>query len=189
MSKDHSLQQAFAKQFPDRPWQQCLAPPHRDEHLMVVEKTQANGQKQSVIASDTVKKNEIAFRISNPTKRSIHLLATDGCFFTSADPKRCDCLVFDDQYLCFVELKLDVTSPRQAASKLKNARNQLGATIIFFKNAFNSITQNFWGFDLEAYAVMHTKLYPRQSASRLQIYVGFLEEYGVRLYEKNAKTF
>jgi len=189
MSKDHLLQQAIANQFPDRPWQQCLSPPYRDERLMVIDKPQADGQKKSIIAPHPVTETEPAFQISNPTKKPIHLLAIDGCFFTSNDPKRCDCLVYDDQCLCFVELKLDATSHRRATSNLKKARKQLGATISFFKSAFNLVTQNFWGFDLEAYAVMNTQFYPRQSASRTHIFVGFLEEYGVKLYEKNTKTF
>lgn len=188
MSRVDSLQQAFEEKFSDRKWQECFSSPHQDERLVVIEK-QVDGRNISVIMPQSNTPPWPAFRIVNPAGKSIYLFATDGCFFASDDPKRCDCLVCDDQCLCFVELKLDVTSPRQATSRLKDARNQLGATITFFKDAFSSITQNFWGFNLEAYIVMQTRLYPRQSASRVQIFVSFLEEYGVKLYEKDTKTF
>ena len=141
MSKVDSLKQALEKQFPDRNWQRCFSFPHQDEKLVVFEE-QIEGQRISVILPQSDTDQELAFRIVNSAGSSIYLFAIDGCFFASDDPKRCDCLVCDEQCLCFVELKLDVTSSRQATSKLKDARNQLGTTIIFFKVSYSFLSKS-----------------------------------------------
>ncbi|MEZ4657995.1 MAG: hypothetical protein R2911_10515 [Caldilineaceae bacterium] len=92
-------------------------------------------------------------------------------------------MIFDDQYICFVELKLDVR--RQATQKLKDARGQLGASIEFFKTNVPILTN----YRLEAYAVLQDKVYPRNSASRDIVKVRFLEQYGVELFETSTKSF
>src|SRR5689334_6814470 len=71
------------------------------------------------------------FRIKNSLQKELYLLATDQCFFTAKDEKRCDCIVFDDRYCCFVELKLQVRKWNNFADNAKEARKQLGNTIRF----------------------------------------------------------
>jgi len=116
-------------------------------------------------------------------------LALDACFFQSDDPKRCDCILFDDRYLCFVELKLNVNVRRQAADKLNDARRQLGSSIQFFKIKILPHLSSAVAYKLEAYAVMQDNIYPSNRASRNTVFVRFLEEHGVALFEKNTKSF
>ena len=132
--------------------------------------------------------DKIGFRIKNPKGKLIYLLAVDQCFFGDDEIKRCDCIIFDDQSFCFVELKLDAKR-RRATANVKEARVQLGETINFFKTALLPKSNNFFGFTLEAYVVMKTQIYPRHPAGLVQRRVKFLEDFGVRLFEENSRTF
>lgn len=133
-----------------------------------------------------ITQSKLGFRIYNPREKVIHVFATDNCFFRFHDGKRCDCIVFDDTCLCFVELKLDVTTHRQATEKAKDAREQLGTTINFFRNACKNDLMN---FKLEAYLVMRDNIRPAQSAQRVEFLVNFLKTYGVPLKELSDKEF
>lgn len=133
-----------------------------------------------------VDQSKSGFHIYNPREKMIYVFATDNCFFHSQDGKRCDCIVFDDACLCFVELKLEVGTHRQATEKAKDAREQLGTTITFFKNAFNNA---FMEFKLEAYLVMRDNVRPAQSAQRIEVFVNFLKTYGVPLKELSDKEY
>ncbi|MEZ4705817.1 MAG: hypothetical protein R3A44_01345 [Caldilineaceae bacterium] len=131
----------------------------------------------------------VGFLIKNDKQHQIFLLALDACFFHSDGPKRCDCLIFDDNYLCFVELKLNVTVRRQSTAKLNDARQQLGESIRFFKtNVLPNVVTDI-PHKLEAYAVMQDAVYPRNRAARQTVFVRFLEQYGVRLFEASIKEF
>ncbi len=130
----------------------------------------------------------LGFLVKNDNNLRICLLALDGCFFRSDDSQRCDCLVFDDNYLCFVELKIEV-GRRQSTRKLRDARDQLGASIQFFRENLLCDPSTSVDYKLEAYAIMQDNVYPRNSASRNIVFVQFLEKYGVELFETNTKTF
>ena len=78
---------------------------------------------------------------------------------------------------------------RRATQTLKEAQKQLGATIRFFKTALQPKSEGFFDFILEAYVVMQTAVYPRKRASRDVVFIRFLEEFGVALYEQNSKSF
>lgn len=124
----------------------------------------------------------------NRIRKSVHLLAVDDCVFSSVDPKRCDCLLFDDQWLCFVEFKLKAKKGRGAAN-LNKARKQLTTSIQFFRSELMKIDPTVFGFKPEAYAVMRTNVYPTISSSRNTVFTRFLEETGVPLFEANVKQF
>ena len=129
------------------------------------------------------------FNIKNSRQKEIHLLATDQCFFTAADEKRCDCIVFDAAYCCFIELKLNIKNWKSFADNAKDARKQLGNTIRFFEEALETNSQEFFGFQREAYIVMRDHVYPRNIAARNEARVRFLQEYKVPLFEQNKKEF
>ncbi len=188
MSKDVILQNALGELFPDHSTKECLSPPEHRERFVILEAELESGKWLAVIG-ERVEEEQNAFYISNPSAKAIYLLALDGCFFTDTDMKRCDCMLFDDLVVCFVELKLDVTSQRQRTDKLREARRQLGSTIQYFKEHIETLTENLFGFELEAYVVMRTRIYPRQRAGKEKRRVGFLEKYGTKLFEENEKTF
>ncbi len=188
MSKDVNLKNALVELFPDRSTKECLSPPEYREKFVILETELDNGKRLTVI-EERIDEKQNVFHISNPSAKAIYLLALDGCFFTEIDMKRCDCMLFDDLVICFVELKLDVTSKRQRTEKLRDARKQLGLTIQYFKEQTRTLTQDFFGFELEAYVVMRTRIYPNHRAGKIARRVHFQEEYGVSLYEENEKTF
>lgn len=129
------------------------------------------------------------FLIYNPHKSSIYLLKVDkGWFQDEKHSLRCDCVVFDSQTLCFIELKLNVKTWKRAPKRIKEAVEQIKATLTFFKlNMMNCYLSQFK--QLEAYVVMKTNVYPKKSASSDIRQVKFLEETGIKLYEGNDKSF
>lgn len=127
--------------------------------------------------------------IINQTGKMVQLLAVDQCVFGSTEPRRCDCLLFDDQFLCFVELKLDVEKWKTASANLNTARKQLTETIRFFRTQLITMSPTVFGFKPEAYAVMRTNVYPNMRSSRNIVFTRFLEKTGVPLFEANVKQF
>ena len=72
------------------------------------------------------------FEVVNSTKNSINFLKTDSYIYTSKAPKRCDCILYNNDTICFIELKL--TKRTQWKSWRKSANKQLETTILNFKN-------------------------------------------------------
>lgn len=130
------------------------------------------------------------FSVLNPNRRYISLLATDHCFFSTDDrEKKCDFILFDDIYFCFVELKLKA-EPRNAKNEIrKKAWEQLGTTIDFFRQSFSRKTRKFFNFELEAYVVMRSHVYPKHRIGLQARRTHFLDQYGVKLFEQNRKEF
>lgn len=128
------------------------------------------------------------FLIHNPHKSVIYLLKVDkGWFQDEQHNHRCDCLVFDSQTLCFIELKLNVQTWKRAAERIKEAIGQIKATVTFFK--LNMMSCYLSQFDLEAYIVMKAHVYPKRAAAQTARQLKFLEETGIKLMEKNEKNF
>lgn len=152
-----------------------------------------NDNEKTYIAVGEIEKS---FKIINPNRKKIHHLPFDNCFVTylpEYNPKdgRCDCIIFDDRYFCFAELKLNVESTRKktVTKKAEEARKQLGSTIEFFKQSFQNASKNFLEYELEAFVVMQRHIYPRHRARMDPIRIRFLEQYGVELFEKDEKEF
>lgn len=133
-----------------------------------------------------VTEDENVFSIDNPTTKELCFIAVDQCLLFNDSPKRCDCILFDDQTFCFIELKLSVTSRRQGAARAKEAREQLEHTIQYFLNNIDHILK---GYLLEAYVVMHPTIYPKRSASRDIVFERFRNDLGIHLFEQNWKKF
>ena len=76
-------------------------------------------------------KNNGQFKVVNSNQKEIGFLAVDECLFDSSDGSRADCIVFDDEVLCFIELKhcKNKNIPRNR----QKAKKQLMAIIDFFK--------------------------------------------------------
>ena len=73
------------------------------------------------------------FKVINSQKKEIGFLALDECLFDSSDGSRADCMVFDDEVLCFIELK-DCKNKKQTIRKgRRKAKKQLVAVIEFFQ--------------------------------------------------------
>lgn len=137
--------------------------------------------------AEIVNQNSLSgFKIDNPQQKQILMVSIDGCLLDSRAGKRCDCLVFDNADLCFVELKLNVSSFKQSSSASKEAREQLEASISYFKTILDELLT---GMALEAFIVMKEQVYPRVRANRSNLFVSFQERTGVSLYEKNHKQF
>ncbi len=184
MSNDELMLAQLREVFSATPVDQCLD--HDDsERFYILEDDTLN---KSIIEEYVTRQD--GFLIINPHQKTVYMLATDNCFLDYLDEyegKRCDCIVFDDHYFCFVELKLNVLRSRKAIRRLRRAGEQLGNMIEFFRETFGKASRDFLGFELEAYVVMRQDVYPRRSSSRTEILVEFLEEYKVELWERNSK--
>jgi len=183
MSRDTLLITSLDELFADRSIKNCL---DSNNAVQLVVYEGKNGKASIKTLEDET--SIVGLSVQNSAKKKIYLFALDHCFFKDHEDARCDCIVFDDHCLCFVELKLNVR-PRRAAQELRSARRQLGVTIQFFKAALLPRSKNFFNFTLEAYVVMETMVYPRKRASRDAVFVKFLEDFGVELYEQNWKSF
>lgn len=76
--------------------------------------------------------NNGEFQIINNDKKDLTFIAIDSCIYNSEDDKRCDCAIYDDNTLCFIELK---NCKRTAwKSHRENAEKQLEKTINNFKS-------------------------------------------------------
>ncbi len=45
------------------------------------------------------------FKVINSKRKEIGFIAVDECLFDSSDGSRSDCIIFDDEVFCFIELK------------------------------------------------------------------------------------
>ena len=186
MNKDELMIAQLREVFAERPVDRCLAFDIRKEFYIYEDET---SNRSFIFKKDGMPGD--GFLIINPKQKSIRHLSIDHCFFTDGDSyegKRCDCVVFDDHNFCFIELKLNVKW-RKATDQLREAREQIGAVIEFFKEAFDNASKGFLGFELEAFVVMRQHIYPRNRANRSSVFVEFLEKYGVTLFEQNCKKF
>ena len=169
----------------DRDVDGCLTASENAFEFVVLE----NKENIACIKQTNVVTGFEGFSVSNPKRRYINLLATDHCFFPASDyEEKCDFVIFDDIYFCFVELKLNV-NPRNAANNIRKARGQLGTTLTFFRDSFSQKSKRFFNYNLEAYIVMKTHTYPKHSAGKQGRRVRFQDEYGVKLFEQNFKEF
>ena len=76
--------------------------------------------------------NNGQFRVLNSDEKEIGFLAVDECLFGSSDGSRSDCIVFDDEVLCFIELK-DCKNKNIPANR-RTAKKQLISIIEFFED-------------------------------------------------------
>jgi hypothetical protein len=75
-----------------------------------------SGEKQRcfILSDETNSTNIQLFKVINHNNQNIRFLAVDKCLFFDSDKlKRCDCILYNEEYLCFVEIKkVDTASSR-----------------------------------------------------------------------------
>ncbi len=202
MSRDADFIRMLESNFADRLQKNCLASANEFE-LLVIENDEnqscfsdavPNGQwrfkdarKNNVVFSDDT--DIVGLFINNVTRKNVWLLSGDQCFFDDDEPTRCDCLVFNDNTLCFVELKLNIGKTRKRADQMREAREQLKETIRFFKSHSSSDSPRMFRFVLKAYVVLKPSIafptFPKAKATRQAVFEKFRESTGVLLVEAN----
>ncbi len=188
MKKDEAMVTQLTEVFSQQAIQACLES-ESQANFYICDSPHDDVNEKTFIA---ITGNEQGFKISNPNQKTIYHLPLDHCFcdhLATYQGQRCDCIIFDDTYFCFAELKLNVRKPKKATDKCGDALKQLITTIEFFRNSFQSVTKDFLDYNLEAYVVMQRKIYPRHPTWLKDKQTEFLEQYGVELYEKNEKEF
>jgi hypothetical protein len=120
--------------------------------------------------------------VSNQNKKQIHFLAIDKCLFfdNPIDPSRCDCALFDENRICFVEIKESNKSNRR--KRRIEAIEQLAKTINLFKDSGVESTQ------FDALVCFSTyQAFPKRR--NLDKEIEFLNNCGGFLYEGNLEEF
>jgi len=125
------------------------------------------------------------FMVINSGERKINFIAIDACLLSSSDPSRSDCMVFNENIVCFIELKK--CKRKNVKANQKGAIDQLEAFIKFFIENNLNIDKK-----LEAYVCVRCKR-TDEVISRMPK-VGsdtrralFLEQYKTKLFYKCEK--
>ncbi|SFV58371.1 hypothetical protein MNB_SV-12-627 [hydrothermal vent metagenome] len=126
------------------------------------------------------------FKVLNSNQKEIGFIAVDECLFDSSDGSRSDCIVFDDEVLCFIELKH--CKNKNISRNRQKAKSQLIATIEFFKEKID-IKQK-----LEAYICItcssdEDKITMTPRANNEQAQLEFEEFFDTQLFYKCEKEF
>jgi hypothetical protein len=126
------------------------------------------------------------FIIQNPNAKEIHFVAIDSCVFIDNTHKKCDCIVYDDAFFCFIEIKdTDNANLGSRRKNLSKAYKQLETTITMF-----SADLNFGTFALEAIVAFRDRpLRPVASATNQYQRLRFQTLFNVDLKIGNEKTF
>ena len=123
------------------------------------------------------------FKILNPSKQEIGFLAVDKCLFSDNDKfKKCDCIIFNEETICFIEIK--ECKPKRRKNHKSNAIKQLKSTIDIFQNKINMDRK------IEAYlCVGCSAVRPSRTASSKNAQAEFLRDFNALLFDGCQKTF
>ena len=128
------------------------------------------------------------FKVLNANEKEIGFLAVDECLFDSSDGSRADCIVFDDEVLCFIELKHCKNKKQLITKHRRKSKKQLIAVIEFFRENIDPNRK------LEAYICVTCSsedgaitMTPR--ANNKQAQLEFEEFYDTELFYKCQKEF
>lgn len=130
------------------------------------------------------------FEVNNPDSKKVELWRIDGCFFRKSSPQRCDCVLFDDTYFCFVEFKTNAESlllKTIKANRIK-AIMQLEKTIQLVDTKLAEEGLDYMGYVKEAYLCTPVT-YPNKGTAIRSEQIRFLTTYDTKLFEKNGKEF
>ena len=129
------------------------------------------------------------FKVINRSKKEINFLAVDKCIFFDDDKfKKCDCIVFDDEVFCFIEIK-EFNTTRKVGKRRREKReaslNQVKSTIEKFKENFEIDRE------LEAYICVKkaTEGIPATQASSSDRKLEFEEDLRTKLFDGCQKEF
>lgn len=152
------------------------------EIFSVAEECKSEGQKGKCYLIENAE--EGILKVANSSKKAIFLLAIDDCIFSSADPSRCDCAVFDDKCFYFIEIK-DSYSKKQRSDHRDKASSQLRSALEFFTQRFD-----FKDYQLNAVICFRfQKRYPATMTTKLQDKVDFWDSFKANLLEGNEIQF
>jgi hypothetical protein len=123
------------------------------------------------------------FKVINLNQKKIGFLAVDKCVFFDEDTiKKCDCIIMDDETLCFIEIK-DCKS-RNRSNRKREAKKQLKSTIEFFESKVEVNRTK------EAYlCVGVSRTRPSKLASSMDSRIEFEENLDTRLFDGCQKEF
>lgn len=122
------------------------------------------------------------FRVINSVEKEITFLAIDKCLFFDSDRfKKCDCAVFDNDTLCFIEIKACKFKRRK--SNKKTAISQLKSTIKIFREQFKIDKK------IEAYLCIGMNPENPPRASNSDRILEFEEELDTMLFDGCQKEF
>jgi len=123
------------------------------------------------------------FKVLNTSKKEIGFIAVDKCIFFDDDKhKKSDCIVFDDETICFIEIK--DCKVKQRSNRKHDAKLQLKATIEIFKNKIDLKKK------IEAYlCIGYSPTRPSILASSMTTRAEFEEELDTSLFEGCQKEF
>ena len=162
--------------FPHLEEKECLVV--KEDDFQFIDDTE--GQKAYIVESNG------QFKVINPNRKNICFLAVDDCLFDSSDGSRADCIIFDDEVLCFIELK-DCKNKNIPRNRQK-AKQQLIAIIEFFQKKIKIDRK------LEAYICVtctskegSVTMTPRANNEQAQL--EFVEFYDTELFYKCEKEF
>ena len=123
------------------------------------------------------------FQVINNNGKEIGFLAVDKClFFDDDELKKCDCIVFDGDTICFIEIK--ECKPKRRKGHKKNAEKQLKSTIEVFKSKIKIDKR------MEAYlCVGCSATQPSRTASSKNAQAEFLIHLNTILFDGCQKKF
>lgn len=132
------------------------------------------------------------FTIINKSNKDIVFWAIDGKFLKSGNRQRCDCAIFDENVLCFVEFKTrsEGTTIESREEIIQHAQNQIISTCKFIEDQIK--TQKNINLrdkvDLEGHICL-SKRFPRKTSEEMNIQALFAKENKFGLYFDGIKEF
>lgn len=144
-------------------------------------------KKSFVLLDNSLPDFDFDFEVNNPNQKTISFLAIDNCIFDdSSEHKKCDFAIFDNQTICFVEIKNQVSSnPQTRKKQAKSAREQLKETIVKFKEKID-----FNDYKIEAIICQkNDSIRPAASTGMQDASLEFYMELNADLLKGNSKTF
>ncbi len=109
----------------------------------------------------------VHFTVFNPNEKPITFLAIDQCMLTDADVERCDCALFDEGKILFLELKTGGKRKNRKAL-VQKAKSQLKTTIKHFSENIDLTKVEKQAIVNVGYSQEQPKLQPGIQAARLK---------------------
>lgn len=126
------------------------------------------------------------FKVNNLQQKEISFIAVDECLFTSSDGSRADCIIFDDEVFCFIELKH--CKNKNISRNRQKAKHQLMATIEFFKEKID-IEQKLEAYICVTCSTNEEKITMTPRAKNEEAQLEFEEFLDTQLFYKCDKKF
>ncbi len=129
-----------------------------------------------------VRNGDYQLKVFNSLSSDICVVKIDRCLLKDQDQKKCDCVLFDESKMYFVEIKS--SSPGTRKDKRNKAILQLGATIEYFETKGISLNS------IESVAIICFKNFSRTpNAANDTKFGDFARKYKIILEEKSTIKF